>query len=126
VGSRGSSQERDAAAAVRDAAAEARDADWPEEALDHAAMDRLHAADDRAHARADRQQSAQERAQLAHGMERRTVIGQAQGLLMARFGISAEEAYEVLVSQSQHRGDKLHDVAAAVVADHERRVRADG
>ncbi|HWG93358.1 MAG TPA: ANTAR domain-containing protein [Mycobacteriales bacterium] len=81
---------------------------------------------DRAHARADRQQSAQERAQLAHGMERRTVIGQAQGLLMARFGISAEEAYEVLVSQSQHRGDKLHDVAAAVVADHERRVRADG
>ena len=49
---------------------------------------------------------------------RRAVIEQAKGILMARHGIDADEAFEMLRDHSQHQGRKLADVAAAVVDSH--------
>jgi AmiR/NasT family two-component response regulator len=46
---------------------------------------------------------------------RRAVIEQAKGMLMARHGISDEEAFEILRKHSQHGGGRLSDIAAAVV-----------
>jgi AmiR/NasT family two-component response regulator len=48
-------------------------------------------------------------------MEGRTVIGQAQGLLMAEHGITADEAFDLLVSTSQSMNVKLRDIAARLV-----------
>ncbi|MBW0101331.1 GAF and ANTAR domain-containing protein [Pseudonocardia sp. KRD-291] len=41
----------------------------------------------------------------------RDVIGQAKGILMERFGLGAEEAFELLVRSSQDSNLKLYDVA---------------
>jgi response regulator NasT len=49
---------------------------------------------------------------------RRSVIEQAKGVLMGRRGIDAEAAYELLLEQSQRSGQKLVDVASAVVGSH--------
>jgi len=49
---------------------------------------------------------------------RRAVIEQAKGIMMARHGINAEQAFELLRGHSQHNGRKLADVAAAVVDSH--------
>ncbi|MDX6399669.1 MAG: two-component system, response regulator PdtaR [Gaiellaceae bacterium] len=49
---------------------------------------------------------------------RRAVIEQAKGILMARRGIDADAAFELLREHSQHNGRKLADVAAAIVASH--------
>jgi GAF domain-containing protein len=46
---------------------------------------------------------------------RRTVIGQAQGILMERFTLEPDAAFSVLVRLSRHRNEKLHDVAEALV-----------
>jgi GAF domain-containing protein len=53
--------------------------------------------------------------QLTEAVPRRTMIGQAQGILMERFGIDAERAFQVMVRVSQQRNVKLHEVAAEVV-----------
>lgn len=45
----------------------------------------------------------------------RTVIGQAQGILMERFDLSADRAFEVLVRLSSHQNIKLHRVATQLV-----------
>uniref|UniRef100_UPI001F291CB7 GAF and ANTAR domain-containing protein n=1 Tax=Ornithinimicrobium cerasi TaxID=2248773 RepID=UPI001F291CB7 len=45
----------------------------------------------------------------------RTVIGQAQGILMERFDLSADRAFEVLVRLSSHQNVKLHRVASQLV-----------
>jgi len=50
----------------------------------------------------------------------RGVIGQAQGLLMARHGCCGEAAFEMLRRASQVSNRKLHTVAAEIVAEHER------
>ncbi len=55
-------------------------------------------------------------AQLRHALETRTVIGQAQGVLMTRQGIDAPTAFDVLRRASQRTNRKLHDIAADVVA----------
>lgn len=62
-------------------------------------------------------------AQLAHGnatlheaLETRTVIGQAQGILMAREGIGAAEAFDILRRASQRTNRKLREIAAEMVA----------
>ncbi len=62
-------------------------------------------------------------AQLAHGnatlreaLETRTVIGQAQGILMARQGIGADDAFDILRRASQRTNRKLRDIAAELVA----------
>ena len=49
---------------------------------------------------------------------RRAVIEQAKGILMARNGIDADRAFAMLRDHSQHKGQKLADVAAAVVDSH--------
>jgi GAF domain-containing protein len=53
--------------------------------------------------------------QLTEAVPRRTMIGQAQGILMERFGIDADRAFQVMVLVSQQRNVKLHEVAAEVV-----------
>jgi len=49
---------------------------------------------------------------------RRATIEQAKGILMARHAINAERAFELLRDHSQHNGQKLVDVAEAIVNSH--------
>ena len=49
---------------------------------------------------------------------RRAAIEQAKGILMARHGVNAEKAFELLRDHSQHNGSKLIDVAEAIVESH--------
>jgi AmiR/NasT family two-component response regulator len=49
---------------------------------------------------------------------RRAVIEQAKGILMARHTIDAAKAFELLREHSQHNGQKLANVAAAIVDSH--------
>jgi AmiR/NasT family two-component response regulator len=49
---------------------------------------------------------------------RRAVIEQAKGILMARHSIDAERAFLMLRDHSQHNGNKVADVAAAIVESH--------
>jgi AmiR/NasT family two-component response regulator len=49
---------------------------------------------------------------------RRALIEQAKGILMARHGIDAEEAFEMLREHSQRSGHKLGDLATAIVDSH--------
>lgn len=48
-------------------------------------------------------------------LERRLVIGQAQGILMERLGISPDRAFAFLSRASQATNTKLHHVAAELV-----------
>lgn len=54
---------------------------------------------------------------LETALERRTVIGQATGLVMERFGLSADVAFEVLRRLSQENNRKLYDIAHELVHD---------
>jgi GAF domain-containing protein len=54
--------------------------------------------------------------QLREAMASRAVIEQAKGVLMAREGLDAEAAFELLRRSSQHANRKLRDVAAELVA----------
>lgn len=58
--------------------------------------------------------------QLHTALEGRGIIERAKGLLMGRLAITADEAFALLSSQSQHENRKLRDVAAAMVDQHER------
>jgi len=49
---------------------------------------------------------------------RRAVIEQAKGILMARNSVDAETAFLMLRDHSQHNGNKVADVAAAIVDSH--------
>jgi GAF domain-containing protein len=49
-------------------------------------------------------------------MVTRTMIGQAEGILMERFGLTADRAFEYLRRISQSNHTKLADVAAEIVA----------
>jgi hypothetical protein len=53
--------------------------------------------------------------QLKEGLQTRTMIGQATGLLMAQEGLTSEEAFQKLVSVSQHANVKLRDIAERYV-----------
>ena len=59
--------------------------------------------------------------QLTIALGTRHVIGQAQGLLMHRFGCTADEAFMLLKSASQNKNVKLREVASTLVAAHEER-----
>ena len=50
---------------------------------------------------------------------RRAVIEQAKGILMARNGIDAEQAFQLLKAHSQQSGRKLVEVAQAVTESHQ-------
>ena len=49
---------------------------------------------------------------------RRAVIEQAKGILMARHSIDGDKAFEMLRTHSQNGGQKLADVALAIVDSH--------
>lgn len=49
---------------------------------------------------------------------RRAVIEQAKGILMARHALDADRAFEMLRDHSQRHGQRLADVAAAIVDSH--------
>ncbi|MGW3283467.1 anti-sigma factor antagonist [Streptomyces sp. NPDC001002] len=53
--------------------------------------------------------------QLRRAMQTRPVIDLARGVLMASFGLSAEDAWKVLVALSQNTNTKLHHVADDLV-----------
>ncbi len=57
--------------------------------------------------------------QLLGGLDTRTTIGQAVGLLMAQERCTAAQAFALLKLSSQRRNVKLRDVAAGVVASFE-------
>lgn len=53
--------------------------------------------------------------QLREGLQTRTMIGQATGLLMAQEGLTSDEAFQKLVHVSQNANIKLRDVAQRYV-----------
>lgn len=60
--------------------------------------------------------SAREIEGLSVALDSRTVVGQAQGILMERFGLDAGRAFDVLTRVSSHSNRKLRDIAEEVVA----------
>jgi GAF domain-containing protein len=60
--------------------------------------------------------AAQTESGLREAMDGRHVIGLAQGILMERFDLSADQAFAVLRRYSQDRNTKLRAVAAHVVS----------
>jgi len=61
-------------------------------------------------------QAAQTEEQLASAVASRTLIGQAQGVIMERYGLSAPNAFSVLSRISQDSNTKLAVVAEQIVA----------
>jgi len=61
---------------------------------------------------------------LQRALDSRAIIDQAIGILRARGGISAEEAFDRLVQLSQTDQTKLHVVAGTLVAEAVRRAQA--
>jgi GAF domain-containing protein len=59
--------------------------------------------------------ASQNVANLEMAIASRTVIGQAEGILMERFGIAADQAFAALRRVSQHRNVKLNQVAEELV-----------
>jgi GAF domain-containing protein len=57
--------------------------------------------------------------QLEEALDSRATIERAKGVLMAREGADADEAFDRLRRASQQHNRKLRDVAQAVVASHE-------
>lgn len=55
--------------------------------------------------------------QLESAMDARTVIGQAQGILMERYDLDADRAFSVLRRYSQHANTKLRVIAEQVVRE---------
>ena len=54
---------------------------------------------------------------MALAIDARTFIGQAQGILMGRYGIGADQAFEYLRRRSQQEHIKLTDIAHDVIDD---------
>ncbi|QWF78442.1 hypothetical protein HUW46_01838 [Amycolatopsis sp. CA-230715] len=61
--------------------------------------------------------------QLRQALDRRAVIEQAKGIMMAARGLTPDEAFGELVKRSQRENVKLNDVAAEFVAEATRAVR---
>ena len=63
----------------------------------------------------DRRGADEHSAHLERALLSREVIGQAQGILMERERITAEQAFDIPRRASQHLNEKLRDVAQALV-----------
>lgn len=94
----------------------------------HADQDRQRSREDRHRAAADRKSATHaaaaaadeaeaEQQRLRAALASRSIIGQAQGILVARLRITADEAFELLVRESQAKDVELHEVAAMHVKD---------
>jgi response regulator NasT len=59
-----------------------------------------------------------EYANLEGAFARRAVIERAKGIMMARQSIDENKAFELMRSQSQRSGQKLFDIAKAIVDSH--------
>lgn len=90
-----------------------------QEARERAAVNRDRAADDRDRAAEKAEEQEREVAGLRTALESRLVIGQAQGLLMARHKLSSETSFGVLVRLSQEHNVKVRELAAQLVAAEE-------
>lgn len=58
---------------------------------------------------------------LKDALSSRELIATAKGILMARDGVDADSAFQLLVDASQRQHTKLRDVAQAIVAGTARR-----
>ena len=56
--------------------------------------------------------AARMEASLRVALDSRDVIGQAKGILMERYKISADEAFDLLIATSQRKNVRLRDVAS--------------
>ncbi len=56
--------------------------------------------------------AAQKQQNFGQAVATRDLIGQAKGILMERYKVTADEAFGLLVSASQQRGRKLREIAA--------------
>lgn len=65
-------------------------------------------------------------AQMAEALRSRDIIGQAKGLLMAREGVDAEEAFDMLKRASQRLNIKLRDVATKMISNQHAEASEDG
>lgn len=66
---------------------------------------------------ADHVDSAEELGrQLQEAMRSRAVIEQAKGIVMGRYGLTADEAFRRLAKESQDTNTRLRDLAARIVA----------
>jgi GAF domain-containing protein len=63
--------------------------------------------------------TAQRRDNMQHAVDARTTIGQAQGILMERFNLDADQAFAVLRRYSQSQQIKLSEVAHKLIATRE-------
>ena len=59
--------------------------------------------------------SAETQQQLRQAIDTRTLIGQAVGIVMERYGVDAGTAFQVLVRTSSHANLKVRDIAAELV-----------
>jgi hypothetical protein len=79
------------------------------------------------------QATLERRAQLEHALQSRIAIEQAKGVLAERYGITVEEAFQLIRRAARNRRMKLHDLVrmirpgeetpaevAAVLADRDR------
>lgn len=62
--------------------------------------------------------------QLEEALEGRAVIERAKGLLMARLDIDDEAAFQLLSTQSQQQNERVREVAAGLLRDHDGSGRA--
>ena len=60
-------------------------------------------------------------AHLQRAVESRDVIGQAKGILMERFRVNGDEAFQMMVTSSQETNIKLVDVASWLVSQADQR-----
>jgi hypothetical protein len=58
---------------------------------------------------------AEEVANIRKALDTRDLIGQAKGVMMALMGCSPEDAFDLIVKQSQHENRKAADIAAEIV-----------
>jgi GAF domain-containing protein len=55
--------------------------------------------------------------QLNEAIKTREIIGEAKGVLMAREGVSEDEAFQMLVTVSQNTNTKLREIAQKIVGE---------